>query len=346
MKKRRIFAVVLGTALMLAGCVSNQLSDDYITIYKYKGVEVDKVEGVAEVTDDAVDSNVEKVINGFAEVTEVDRAAQDGDIVVLDYTCYVDGEKIEAESLQDYSLELGSNSFYDGFQDTVIGHKAGDVYTVQHTFDKSYGDDAVAGKEADIEISIQSVSEKELPDLTDDFVQKISQKSNTVQEYKEEMRQILEEKNQEIVDDELQEKAWEAVLDNAEVRKYPQDALEEEKQELYEYYQAGADYYGMEMADFIKKQYDITEEEFEKAIDKDAKNNVKEDLAVALISEKENITLTDEEYEKAEEELAETLSYDSVDEMREAASDEQIRKYIMRDLVKEWVAKHCIQVEQ
>jgi len=336
---------VMGAAFLLSGCISDQVSNEYITISKYKGVEVDKVEGIADITDEAVENNIQKVIEGFAEITEVDRGAREGDIVVVDYICSVDGKEIESESVKDYKLELGSTGKYDGFQDTVIGHKKGDVYTVQHTYDAAYGNADIAGKDADIEITVKSVSEKELPDLTDDFVQKISQKSKTVDEYREEMREVLEEKNQEIIDKELKESAWKVVLENTEVHKYPEDMLEEDKQEFYKYYQAGADFYEMEFADFLKEQYDVTEEEFEETITKDAKNNVKEDLAVELISEKEKISLTDKEYEEAVEELAETMSYDSVDEMKEEATDEQIRRYIMRDQVMEWVAKHCIQVE-
>lgn len=345
MKKIMETVAVMGMVLLLTGCVSDQVSNEYITISKYKGVEVDKVEGVAEITDEAVDSNIQKVVDGFAQLTEVDREARDGDVVVLDFICSVDGKEIEAESVKDYKLELGKEGFYDGFQDTVIGHKKGDVYTVQHTYDEAYGDAEVAGKEADIEITVKSVNEKEVPDLTDDFVQKISQKSDTVDEYRKEVKELLEENNKEVVDAELEDSAWEVVLENTEVKKYPEDALEEEKQEFYDYYQAGADFYEMEFADFLKEKYDVTEDEFEETITKDAKNNVKEDLAVELISEKENISLTDKEYEEAVKELAEKMSYDSVDEMKEEATDEQIRRYIMRDLVKEWVADHCIQVE-
>lgn len=345
MKRITKIAAVIGAAFLLAGCVSNQLSNEYITIYKYKGVEVDKVEGLPEITDEAVDTNIQKVIDGFSQITEVDREAKDGDVVVLDYICSVDGKEIEAESVTDYELELGKKGFYDGFQDTVLGHKKGDVFTVQHTYDSAYGNPDVAGKDADIEITVKSVNEKEVPDLTDDFVQKISQKSETVDEYRKEMKDVLEEKNEEVMDAELEDSAWKVVMENTEVKEYPEEAVAEEKQAFYDHYQAGADYYGLEFADFLKKQYDITEDEFEDKITEDAKNNVKEDLAVELISEKEKISLTEEEYKKEEEALAKEMSYDSVDEMKKEATDDQIRRYIMRDQVKAWVADHCIQVE-
>ncbi|MGN1266858.1 MAG: trigger factor [Dorea sp.] len=347
MKKRVVLSVItLGAALMMTGCMSDGASNDYITISKYEGVEVPAVEGLSEITEQSIDNNIENVREGFAEYNEVDRKIKDDDVVVLDYVTYVNGKEVESGSGENYQLTVGNNSLYDGFDENLIGRKPGDTFSLNNTFEDSYSDEALAGQDALLKITIQKVFEKELPDLTDEFVQTISQESETVEEYREEMRKVLEESNKEYVKTELIETVWEAVLENTEVTEYPEEDLNAAVQEFYDYYQKGADYYEMDFADFLEQKQGVTEEEFEEAVTEQAKANVKEDLVVALIAEKEKIELTDEEYTAAQEELAEEMSYESVEKMIEDATEEAVRKYIMRDAVKEWLVENCIQVKE
>ena len=100
----------------------------------------------------------------------------------------------------------------------------------------------------------------------------------------------------------------------------------------------------MEFADFLEGM-EVTEEEFEEQVTEAARSNLKEDLTAELIAEKENISMTDEEYEKAKEDLAEEMSYTDVEQMEEEVDEKNIRSYILRDQVKAWTAENCIQVE-
>lgn len=100
--------------------------------------------------------------------------------------------------------------------------------------------------------------------------------------------------------------------------------------------------YEMELPEFLSKM-DMTEEEFEKKAEEAARSNVKEDLVVELIAEKENIRLDKKEYKKAKKELAEEMGYEDVEAMEKEASADAVRRYILRDKVKEWVAGNCIQ---
>ena len=91
---------------------------------------------------------------------------------------------------------------------------------------------------------------------------------------------------------------------------------------------------------------EVTEEEFEEQVTEAARSNLKEDLTAELIAEKENISMTDEEYEKAKEDLAEEMSYTDVEQMEEEVDEKNIRSYILRDQVKAWTAENCIQVKE
>lgn len=345
-RKFAVAALLLTAAAGLTSCSGGSVSNDYIRISKYKGVEVPAVEGLPDITDESVENNIQTVLEGFAEITEVtDRPAKEGDIAVLDYKAYADGQEIENGGNSEYELELGSNTFFEEFEEAVVGHNIGDTFELQHSFDASYTNQSYAGKDVTFQITLTGIKEKELPDLTDEFVQTISQESETVDEYREEIRDLLEENNEEYIQSELQDTVWQAVLDNTEVIEYPEDRLEEEKQHFYDYYQAGADYYGMEFADFLSGM-EVSEDEFEEQVTEAAKSNLKEDLTAELIAEKEDISMTDEEYEKAKEDLAEEMSYTDVEEMEEEVDEKNIKSYILRDQVKAWTAENCVQVKE
>lgn len=347
MKKRAaVCAVLLGVTL--AGCSSGgPIENDYIKITKYKGVEVPAVEGYSEVEDDAVERRIEEIMEGFAEYTEVtDRPIQEGDTIFINYTAVVDGEVIEDQSGTDYQAEVGYGSLYEGFDEDVIGKHAGDSFVKTQTFSDDYSDEELAGKTMDLTVTVSRVFEKELPELNDEFVQTVSQESKTVEEYKKEVKTLMEEAVEEAEIEELMESVWNVVLENSEILAYPEAVLTAEIDELYDYYQQGADVYQMEFDVFLEEIMGLTEEEFVASLQIAAETNVKNDLIVELICAEEDITLTEEEMVKAQEELAEEMGYADVDTMIEDAGADAVEKYVMRDVVKRWLAENCIQVKE
>lgn len=343
MKRIAALGLALGM-LVLMGCSLDPISNEYITIAKYKGVEVPAVQGLPDITDESVDNNIQVVREGFAEYTEVDRPAGEGDAVVIDYSSASGGEALPSLSAKDYRLTIGANSLFDGFEDNLIGRAPGDSFELTHSFPESYTDATLAGKDVVLKVDVKSVIEKELPDLTDEFVQIISQESETVEEYREEMRRLLEEQKKEYELQELIEVAWAQVQANTELKKFPEDRIAEEKQGFYDHYHAGAEMYGMEFEAFLESM-GMTPESFETSVTAVSEANVRDDLIVALIAEKEKIAFTDEEYAAAKEELADTMGYNSVEEMEAEAPEDAIYRYILRDRVKTWVVEHCVQVE-
>ncbi len=347
MKKRAaVCAVLLGVTMTMVGCSSGgPIENDYIKITKYKGVEVPAVEGYSEVTDEAVEKRIAEVMEGFAEYTEVtDRPVQEGDTIFVDYTAEVDGVVLDAESGTDYQVVVGNKSLYDEFDSDVIGKNIGDSFVTTKTFSNEYADATLAGKTMDLTITVKRIFEKELPELTEEFVQTVSQESETVEEYRAEVKTLMEEAVEEAVEAELVETVWEAVLTNSEIKEYPADRLEAEIDELYAYYQKGAEVYEMEFDVFLDEVMGLTEEQFVANLQIAAETNLKNDLIVELICEKEKISLTEEEMLEAQEELAKEMGYAGVTEMLEDAGEEAVKSYIMRDIVKEWLVDNCIQV--
>ena len=284
-------------------------------------------------------------MDGFAEYTEVtDRSIQEGDTIFVNYTAVVDGEVIEDESGTEYQAEVGHGSLYEGFDDDVIGKKAGDSFVKTEKFSDDYSDADLAGKTMNLTIAITRVFEKELPELTDEFVQTVSQESKTVEEYRKEVKALMEESVEEAEIEELMESVWNVVLENSEIIAYPEAVLTAQIDELYDYYEQGAEVYQMEFDAFLDEVMGLTEEEFVASLQIAAETNVKNDLIVELICEEENITLTEEEM--TEEELAKEMGYEDVDAMIEDAGADAVEKYVMRDVVKRWLAENCIQVKE
>ena len=144
---------VMASALLLSGCeASKGLENDDIKITQYKGIEIDEVEKKAkEVTDDDVDSFIKSMQESHAEVTEItDRAVEDGDTVSINFVGKMNGEEFEGGSAEDYSLTIGSGVFIEGFEDSVIGHKAGETYDWNRKFPDDYGNAEMAGKRCSI----------------------------------------------------------------------------------------------------------------------------------------------------------------------------------------------------
>ena len=185
---------VMASALLLSGCeASKGLENDDIKITQYKGIEIDEVEKAKEVTDDDVDSFIKSMQESHAEVIEItDRAVEDGDTVSINFVGKMNGEEFEGGSAKDYSLTIGSGVFIEGFEDSVIGHKAGETYDWNGKFPDDYGNAEMAGKDVVFTITVNAITKEDVPELNDEFVKSVSETSKTVKEYKKEVKELLQ----------------------------------------------------------------------------------------------------------------------------------------------------------
>ena len=352
--KKRILAVVLSlcVAAGMTGC-STELSNEYITIKQYKGLEVAQVEKT-EVTDEMVESEISSRLEQAAVTEDItDRAVENGDTVNIDFSGSVDGVAFDGGTAQGSSLEIGSGTFigaegnYKGFEEQLIGHKIGEEFTIQVQFPAEYKmNTALSGKVADFAIKINSIQKITTPELTDKWVKKNSESSKTVDEYKKEVRGELEKNYEDDQMSSLKSEALQALYDQTDVKKYPEDQLEETKTKIAAYYKNAASSYNMEFADFLSSYMGMTEDEFNEQVDTAAKNSVKQKLAVELLAKKKNLEPTDEEYQKKYKEYAKQYNFDSVDAMIEQAGEDVLKEMVLQEVVSEYLAKNCVQVEQ
>lgn len=353
--KKKLISVILATALAaaLAGC-SGELSNEYVTVTQYKGLEVPQVTQSEDVTDEEVEQAIQSNLSAYAGREAVtDRAAQNGDIVNIDYTGYLDGVAFDGGTAEGAELQLGSDTFigatddYAGFEEQIVGHNPGDEFDIQVQFPDPYSvNTEMSGAVADFHIVLNSIEVEILPDLTDEWVQENSEESETVDEYREEIRAQLEETYQESIRSELSASVQEALLDKIEVKVYPEDVVNEQVEQMTEMYTQMAEMYGVELSEFLETYMQTTEEDFNADVLEAAQNTAAFDEAAKLIASKENLEPTEEEYDEKIAEYAEEAGAEDVDAYIEEVGEDVLKTAILREAVTDYLVDECIQVEQ
>ena len=162
-----------------------------VELGQYKGIEVEKVEYT--VSEDEVDHQLEHIAEDNARWINIeDRSVQKGDLVTLDYAGTIDGEVFEGGTAEKQTLEIGSNRFIPGFEDQLIGLNREEEKDITVSFPEDYHSEDVKGKEAVFHVKIHEIKEKELPVIDDEFAKDVSEFS-TLEEYKADLKQKLEE---------------------------------------------------------------------------------------------------------------------------------------------------------
>ena len=278
-----------------------------------------------------------------------DRAAQSGDWVNIDYTGTMDGTAFDGGSATGYDLELGSGSFigasgdYQGFEDQIVGHNTEFDITVQ--FPEGYPSADLAGKPANFHIVLNKIYQKVAPELTDEWVVNNSESSKTVDEYKEEVKNSLQEQQDDSGNSQLKQEVQTALLDQIEVNKYPDGAVDEQVKQANDYYTQIAQMYGVELNDFITTYLNMTEDKFNEKIEESAKQAVQLEEAVKLIAKKEKLEPSDKEYEEGMQEYADKAGAD-LDTYKEQVGEDVLKDAILRDKVLDYLVDNCVQVEQ
>ncbi|MFV0361771.1 MAG: trigger factor [Suipraeoptans sp.] len=347
--KKKLLAItmtaILGTAL-LTGCAgSNQIDNDELTVEGYKGIEVTEVEKPGDVTDDDVEASIQSTLQAHMISTEItDRAVEEGDTINLDYVGKMDGEAFDGGSAEGASLEIGSGSFIDGFEDSAIGHEIGDTYDWEGSFPEEYQSEELAGQDVVFTITINSITQQEEPELTDDFVKEVSEESKTVEEYKKEVKEGLEKNNEETYKNNLMSAAWTAVLDKAEIKKYDDDKINEEVESYIKQYQEMAESYGMTYEELVQYYGAADEDEFKETLETQVKDNQKQEMVTNAIMEKEKLEPSEDELKDEYQRIADSYGYESVDALKEAADEDQLKMIAHNYIVVSWITDNCVQV--
>ena len=163
-----------------------------VTLGEYKGLEVE--EKSVEITDEDVEEEIKKIQERHAElvVKDDEEAVEEGDTVVMDFEGFMDGEAFEGGKGENHSLEIGSGQFIPGFEEQLIGKKAGDDTEVKVTFPEDYHAEDLAGKEATFKVKIHEVKYKELPELDDEFAKDVDDEAETLEQLREKKKEQLD----------------------------------------------------------------------------------------------------------------------------------------------------------
>ena len=295
-----------------------------VTLGEYKGLKAEKPEVKVLAAD--VDERLKALADRNTRLVSVEREAKSGDTAVIDFEGFDNGEAFEGGKGENYELELGSGSFVPGFEDQVIGMKAGEEKDLDITFPEDYHKD-LAGKKVVFHVKAKEIKCKELPKLDDDFAKDVSE-YDTLKELKDSIkREITEQREQSAkyaVENELMEKVAaniECDIPDALIDEQCARFLEEFKQRLQS---QGIPY------DQYCKMTNMDEAKFLEEGKEPATRQVRMDLAVNAIIKEEKLEATDEEVEKQYNDLAEKYSMD-VNELKKYLDAMSVRTQIIRD---------------
>ena len=261
--------------------------------YTHLGIE----KKVEEVTDDDVMADIERARDRAARYIEVtDREAKLDDQANIDYQGLLDGVPFEGGTAQGHELVLGSGAFIPGFEDQVVGMKIGEEKDLNVTFPENYHSEELAGKPVVFKVKLNSLREKEMPELDDEFVKDVSETANTVDEYKKEIREKLEKQAEERADAAFESEIIETISDNAKID-IPKAMVEEQIDAMLRDMELRMMYQGLRMQDFLKYSGQ-TMEQLRDTYRQQAEDRVKTQLTLEAITKAEGIEPTDEEIDK------------------------------------------------
>lgn len=299
-----------------------------VTLGQYKGLNVAKK--AVKVTAKQVDERIAQEQEKQARLIEVDTAAANGNTVTMDFVGSVDGVKFEGGSAENYDLELGSNTFIPGFEDQLVGVKAGDVKDVKVTFPENYQAENLAGKEAVFACTIKAVKVKELPAVDDEFVKEISE-FDTLADYKADVKAQLTKEAQDKADRDFEDEVVEKIVDSSKVE-VPAAMIEREADEMVHEFEYRLMYQGLKLDDYLK-YLNMTRDQLVDQYKDQAAKTVKVRLVMEALIKAENLTIEDKEIEEKMAKFAEQSSQ-TVEEFKKTLHKEQV-DYIVNSVMNE-----------
>jgi trigger factor len=293
---------------------------------EYKGLEVGKAE--AEPTEEIVDREVERIQQGFTKLEPVERAAAEGDVLLVDFEGLLDGKAFEGGKASDYLLELGSGQLIEGFEEQLTGSSAGDERQVEVTFPEDYQAEDLAGEDAVFKVEVKEVREKVLPDLNDDFASEASE-FDTLEELRADIAKRVSEAVDERAEQDFRVAAVDAAVDAATIE-MPDDLVEARAQERWSRVERQLAARGMSPDAYLQMQGKTREELLEES-KPEAERELKREAVLAAIAEAEAIEVSDEEMTEALAHSAEherTTPEKLLERLRENGRDAMVREDI------------------
>ncbi len=315
---------------------------EYVELGDYSNLKV--TVDAKSVTEEEVMGEAENLLRDSNAMVSAD-TVQEGDEVVIDYTGTVDGEEVEGASADDFDLIIGSGLFIEGFEEGLIGASAGETVELDLTFPEDYYYESLAGKEAVFTVTIDKILR--VPELTDEVVIEATDGTYTsVDSWLDSIRTSLDESADEDWDYEVKEALLDALKEESVITGYPQDLLDYTVDDAVDFYTELAEMYPpLDYTSFIEA-FGYTVDSFEEALKEMAEASLEEELLLMAVAEKEDITLSDEEYENGVASYASDYGFDSSEEFEMAyeeayGSSELLRISLLMDKVFDYLQENA-----
>ena len=294
-----------------------------VELGNYKGVEVSKVD--TEATDADVEEEIKKVAEQNSRtITVEDRAVKDGDMTVIDFEGFIDGEAFEGGKGENYPLTIGSHSFIDNFEDQIIGMNIGDEKEINVTFPEDYHAEELKGKPATFKVSVKEIKEKQLPDIDDDFAQDVSD-FDTLDEYKADLKKKIAERKEAEAKKQKETEAIEKIVADSKMD-IPQAMIDTQVTRMAEDFAQRLQQQGLSLETYFKYT-GLTAEKILDDMKPEAVKRIQNSLVLEAVAKAENIQVSDDEFNAELSKMAEMykMEVDKIKEFMGESEEKQMR---------------------
>ena len=291
-----------------------------VKLGEYKGLTAEKNE--VTITDEDIEGELKPFINRATRMVTVEREAKEGDTVVIDFEGFLDGTPFDGGKAEGHSLELGSGSFIPGFEEQLVGTKAGDEKELNVTFPEDYHASDLAGKPVVFKVKVHEVKEKQLPQVDDEFAKDVSE-FDTLADFKKDLGDKLKERRESQAQRDFEAALMEQVMSNMEVE-IPDAMVDYEADQLVNDMAQRIQSQGIPFDQYLSMMgmnMNMMHEQAKAA----AMERVRRDLALGAVVDAEQIAISDEEVEEEYKRLAEEYHME-LDKVKQAVEAENIRK--------------------
>ena len=308
-----------------------------VKLGEYKGLTAEKEE--VKVSADDVKERLNEMAERNARLVSVDRKAKKGDIAVIDFEGFDNGEAFEGGKGENYELELGSGSFVPGFEDQLVGMKAGEEKDIDITFPENYTPE-LAGKPVVFHVKVNEVKHKEVPAIDDEFAKDVSE-FDTLDELKADTRKKLVEDREAAAQRAFEDALMQKVADGIQAD-IPDEMVDVQAQQMMENFQQQLAAQGIPFDQYLKMT-NTTEDDFKKQAHEPALQQVRMDLAVAALVKAEELEATAEEIEAEMKSVADKYGMD-LDTIKKYLPEADVREQVLRSKAIKAVADAAVAV--
>ena len=294
------------------------------------------------VTDSDVDLKINHELESNARVQEVEgREAKENDTVSINFKGFVEDKAFDGGEAEDYELVLGSHTFIPGFEEQIVGHNVGDEFDVNVKFPEDYHEDSLKGQDAKFECKINSIKEKVLPELDDEFVKDVSE-FDTLDEYKKDIKEHLEKDNEQRQLVEKQNKSVEALIDATEIT-VPESMIDNEVNRQFQDFARRVQQMGLNTDQYFQIT-NTSEEDVKNELRANAELKVKGDLVLEKYIEKEAIESTDEELDGQLKEFAKVYGQDDEEKFIEEFKNSPNVEFLKEDIKRKKALEKLVEI--